>query len=196
MSPNETRRPRERDVLKLHRFVLREAEEPGEARASGPWWLWAAVVLTVFIGGVYLGRHFGSFGVETHIGYVKPGTVPARAPPRIEAVAASGEAVYAQHCASCHQPDGRGLPGAFPPLAGSEWVTGDTDRLIDVILNGLSGSITVAGRTYNGVMPAWKDQLTDGEIAAVASFIRQMGDNDAPPVDAAAVARRRKAAGG
>lgn len=71
MSPAEP--PRERDVLKLHRFVLREAEEPQEAAGTGPWWLWVAVVLTAFIGGIYLGRHFGTFDERTHIGYIQPG---------------------------------------------------------------------------------------------------------------------------
>lgn len=193
MTPTERRTPRDRDVLKLHRFVLREAEEPREAARGGPWWLWAAVVLTVFIGGVYLGRHFGTFGVEPHIGYVQPGRAPSE-PPRVGVSVVSGEDVYSRHCASCHQPDGRGVPGVFPPLVGSEWVTGDAKKVISVILNGLRGPITVAGESYDGVMPAWEDQLTDVEIAAVASFIRRMGENDAPPVDAAAVARMRASA--
>lgn len=186
-------RARERDVLKLHRFLMREAEEPSESGRVGPWWLWAAVVLTVFVGGIYLGRHFGAYGIQAHLAYA-PAGAPAVTPESAGAganAAVSGETVYRTHCASCHQADGRGVPGAFPPLAGSEWVTGDSQQLVSVILNGLSGPITVAGQNYDGVMPAWKDQLGDAEIAAVATFIRQLGGNKAPPVEPAEVAKLR-----
>ncbi len=58
------------------------------------------------------------------------------------------------------------LPGVFPPLVGSEWVTGPPETLVRIILNGLQGPIEVAGQTYNGAMPAWAQQLSGQEIAA------------------------------
>lgn len=90
-----------------------------------------------------------------------------------------GAKVYAARCASCHQPTGAGVPGAFPPLAGSEYVTGKPEDHAKVVLNGLNGAITVKGQSYNGVMPAWKDVLSDREIAAVVTYERNSWGNKA-----------------
>ncbi|NNF03047.1 MAG: cytochrome c, partial [Rhodothermales bacterium] len=64
----------------------------------------------------------------------------------------TGEAVYSKYCVTCHQADGQGIPGAFPPVAGAEWVDGDPGRLIRLVLNGMQGPITVRGEEYNNVM--------------------------------------------
>ncbi len=65
-----------------------------------------------------------------------------------------GEATYAKTCAACHQPTCLGLPGAFPPLAGSEWVKeSDPTRIIRIVLHGVGGPIRVNGTLFNGVMP-------------------------------------------
>jgi mono/diheme cytochrome c family protein len=92
-----------------------------------------------------------------------------------------GGALYNTYCGACHQYNGMGSPGRFPPLAGAEWVTGDKSRLIGVILNGLSGSIKVNGAPYDGVMPAHAF-LKDSEIAAVLTYIRSNFGNQASPV--------------
>ena len=92
-----------------------------------------------------------------------------------------GGAIYNTYCGACHQFNGMGSPGRFPPLAGAEWVTGDKSRLIGVILNGLSGSIKVKGAPYDGVMPAHAF-LKDSEIAAVLTYIRSNFGNQASPV--------------
>ena len=87
-----------------------------------------------------------------------------------------GAAVYAANCASCHQGDGQGIPGAFPPVAGhaADLVANEgRDYLPLVLLYGLQGPIEVQGRTYDGVMPAWP-QLSDDELAAVANHIVTM----------------------
>jgi glucose/arabinose dehydrogenase/cytochrome c5 len=102
-----------------------------------------------------------------------------------------GAAVYNARCASCHQASGQGVSGVFPPLAGTDWVTGDKSRLIGIILNGLSGEIDVDGVTYNGAMPPWSATLTDREIAAVLTHVRTSFGNDAEPVSAAEVAAIR-----
>ncbi|MBL7699104.1 MAG: PQQ-dependent sugar dehydrogenase [Chitinophagaceae bacterium] len=83
-----------------------------------------------------------------------------------------GSILYKTYCANCHQGDGKGDGGRFPPLASSEYVTGDKTRLIDIILNGLQGKITVNDKTYNGFMPPHKDILDDHAIASIATFIR------------------------
>jgi glucose/arabinose dehydrogenase/cytochrome c553 len=83
-----------------------------------------------------------------------------------------GSILYKTYCANCHQGDGKGDGARFPPLASSEYVTGDKNRLIDIILNGLQGKITVDGKTFSGIMPAHKDILDDHAIASIATFIR------------------------
>lgn len=103
---------------------------------------------------------------------------------------ADGAKVYATVCSSCHQATGQGVPGAFPPLAESEWVTGDEERLLKIILHGVQGEIDVAGEMYAGMMPPW-GSLKDAEIAAVATYVRNNFGNKAPPVTAETVARVR-----
>ncbi|HEX7117932.1 MAG TPA: cytochrome c [Longimicrobiales bacterium] len=190
------------DVERIHRPLLREPRDPDEGREPVPWWLWTAAVLALFWGGWYLGRHGGEPGTATHIAYVEraaPASAGRVKPEESVAAAAPvelGRQVYARSCQGCHQASGTGLPGAFPPLVGSEWVTGPPATVIRILLDGLQGPIEVAGTVYNGVMPAWRDQLTDVELAAVATYIRQWGENDAGAVEAADVAELRAASAG
>ena len=87
-------------------------------------------------------------------------------------VAVGGEKIYESYCAPCHQLNGKGAEGRFPPLAGTSWIKGDKKKLIDVILNGLEGNIDVNGIGYNGVMPKHAF-LSDDEVASVLTFIRK-----------------------
>jgi len=105
--------------------------------------------------------------------------------------AVDGAAVYAARCVACHQPTGAGLPGVFPPLAGSEWVTGKPELIAKILLHGIQGTLTVKGTAYNGAMPPFKEQLNDAEIAAVASYVRKQWGNAAAPVGADVVAAAR-----
>jgi len=96
-----------------------------------------------------------------------------------------GAQVYAANCASCHQANGAGIPGAFPPVAGhaSELVVSqDRDYLVEVMLYGLQGPIQVAGAAYNGVMPGWS-QLSDAQLAAVTNYIVTEWDEGVLPDD-------------
>jgi mono/diheme cytochrome c family protein/sugar lactone lactonase YvrE/lysophospholipase L1-like esterase len=91
------------------------------------------------------------------------------------------------HCATCHQPDGKGLNPAFPPLADSPWVTGSEERLIKIALHGLHGKIEVNGKVYDpekGVPPmtAFESLLGDAEMAAVLTYVRNSWGNKAAPV--------------
>jgi mono/diheme cytochrome c family protein len=104
-----------------------------------------------------------------------------------------GKQLYATACAACHQPDGVGLPDVYPPLAESEWVTGDEERLIRVVLHGLTGEIEVAGEPFSGAMPAWGPSLDDAQIAAILTYIRRSWGNTAAAIAPATVARVRKA---
>lgn len=86
-----------------------------------------------------------------------------------------GKNVYAQNCAACHQPDGKGIPGAFPPLAAADYFNADWKRTIDTVKNGKSGPITVNGMPYNSVMPALG--LSDEDIANVLTFVSHSWGN-------------------
>ena len=105
-------------------------------------------------------------------------------------VMARGEAVYYANCVACHLPGGTGLEGAFPPLAGSDYLTGDPGRVIATVLYGNEGPITVNGVQYNGVMPGFA-YLTDDEVAAVVTYIMRSWGNDLPGVGPEDVAAAR-----
>ena len=85
--------------------------------------------------------------------------------------------VYATYCIACHQSDGKGDGNRFPPIAQSEWVNYNTDRLINVILNGLKGPVTVKGQSYNEVMPGHGSFLSDEQIAEVLTYIKSNFNN-------------------
>ena len=103
------------------------------------------------------------------------------------ASASDGGAVYLANCASCHQANGQGVPGAFPPLAGNPAVTGNPVAVIAIVKGGLDGKISVNGRIYSGIMPRWRGVLSDDQIAAVVTYIRGSWKNQAPPVSLADV---------
>lgn len=81
-----------------------------------------------------------------------------------------GGTIFATVCAACHQADGRGLPGAFPPLRGSDFLMADKERAIRILLGGLKGEIKVNGTVFNSEMP--KPPVDDAQIAAVLSYVR------------------------
>ena len=111
-----------------------------------------------------------------------------------------GKEVFARdaHCATCHQPDGKGQEKIYPPLAGSEWVTGDEERLIKLTLKGLWGPITVKGVKFDpttGVPPmmGFGPLLNDKELAGVLTYVRNNFGNQAPAVKPETVAKVREA---
>ena len=96
-------------------------------------------------------------------------------------------------CAACHMANGAGMAGVFPPLAGSEWVTGKAEVPIAIVLHGIQGEITVKGAKYNGVMTAWAAMFSDQEVANVVTYIRSQWGNKASAVTAAQVTAVRAA---
>jgi glucose/arabinose dehydrogenase len=103
-----------------------------------------------------------------------------------------GWKLYNIYCTSCHQGNGKGDNNRFPPLAGSEYVTGDKTRLIKILLNGLNGEITVDGKKYNGLMPAF-GHLDDYKVASILSYIRTHFKNNSTPVSSVEVMKVRTA---
>jgi mono/diheme cytochrome c family protein len=190
--------PVESDVEQLHRAIFRESRDPREGREPVPWWMWTASVLAIFWGGWYLGRYGGTLDARAHTAFQGQG-VPAAGAAASQSrtlmadPVRAGQGVYTQRCQSCHQADGMGLAGVFPPLRGSELETGAPEQPIRIILDGLQGPVTVGGKTFNGVMPTWRNQLSNAEIAAVTTYVRQWKPNNAPPVDTTLVVQVRAA---
>ena len=89
----------------------------------------------------------------------------------------TGEQVYTQVCVTCHQANGEGMTGVYPPLAGSEWMAKSNDTLIKIVLHGLMGKIEVKGVKYDNVMSPWGYALNDEEIANVLTHVRSSWGN-------------------
>jgi nitrite reductase (NO-forming) len=107
-----------------------------------------------------------------------------------EAQVDAGRVLYAGTCSVCHQNDGAGLPNVFPPLAKSDYLMADKERSIAVVLNGLSGPVTVNGAAFNSVMPPMS-QLTDDEIANILTYVRNAFGNEGDAVSKEEVAKVR-----
>jgi glucose/arabinose dehydrogenase/mono/diheme cytochrome c family protein len=105
-------------------------------------------------------------------------------------VVAAGAQLYNLYCAACHLRDGKGDGARFPSLAGTDWVTGDKRKLIDVVLNGLEGPIVVNEQPFNGIMPP-HSFLKDSDVASVLTYVRKSFGNDASTIYADEVARVR-----
>jgi glucose/arabinose dehydrogenase len=101
-----------------------------------------------------------------------------------------GQLIYKTYCAACHQRNGKGASGRFPPLNETDWVVGDKERLVHLTLNGMEGPIEVNGEDYNGLMPQ-HSFLKDFEIAKVLTYIRTNFGNDASPVTVEEVKKYR-----
>lgn len=165
----------------LHlRIHLREQQEPQEGLEPTPRWVWIAGVLLLFVAGFYLGRYGGSFTGEAH--QLEPLPAGLEAGLAGQKPLVRGEVIYANVCTSCHQANGAGIKGQYPPLAGSEWLLAKPEVPIHIVLDGLEGPLRVEGIEYDGKMPAHRDKLSVEEIAAVLSFARSAWGNNAPAV--------------
>jgi mono/diheme cytochrome c family protein len=169
----------------------RENPEPHEKTNPMPWAMVVVSGLLLLFGIIYIVRAdiespsvWGDGRERAELTGAKKGGAGA---PK-----ADGAALYASLCTACHQASGQGLPGVFPPLAGSEWVVGKDSTVAAILLHGISGPMTVKGTVYNGAMPAFKEQLNDEQIAALLSHIRSQWGNGAAPVVADTVAKARE----
>jgi mono/diheme cytochrome c family protein len=134
------------------------------------------------------------YGARLALGENEPQN--SSSPPNLPSLAVyeeDGAEIYMTRCMSCHQMNGRGVPGVFPSLDGVEWVTGDKGRLIRIVMNGLTGEITVGDETYSGAMPPWNSFLDDEQMAGLLTYLRSTWSNDASEVTSAEVASVRAA---
>jgi mono/diheme cytochrome c family protein len=160
----------------------REREEPEELRNPTPWPL---IALSVVLIGWGLWYYFDNAGFPLAAGDRRTPIVE----PGLDDV--DGARVYAANCVACHQADGQGAGGVFPPLAQARWVVGSPERLVQIMLYGIQGPIEVRGTVYDGVMPAFA-RLSDAELAAVTSHIRSSWGNAASPIRPEDVAAGRQ----
>jgi nitrite reductase (NO-forming) len=102
-----------------------------------------------------------------------------------------GERVFNRTCVACHQASGQGLPGIFPPLAGSDFLMADTNRAIGIVISGKQGEVEVNGKKFNQVMTP--QNLTDDEIASVLTFVTNSWGNKARMIEPDEITKVRAA---
>jgi len=188
------------DVQDVHAAVQREKREPRVGREPLSIWLIAVYGLAVFFGGAYLGRYSGNFSGEALDPYggemptMKKVTGPQGAQPEAELSPHDrGKKVFAANCQTCHQANGLGVAGQYPPLAGSEFTTGASSRPAMIVMKGLTGPVTVKGQKFGAaVMQPWDKTLTDQKIADVLTYERSEWGNNASPVTTEQIAALRK----
>ena len=113
----------------------------------------------------------------------KPKEEPAVASAEPEKAANPGQEVYVAVCQQCHQATGQGVPGLYPPLAGSDWLSKEADVLIRIILHGLQGPIKVNGQDYGAAMAMTaQGALEDQKIADALTYVRSSWGNTYPPI--------------
>lgn len=181
--------------------VFREAPEPTAEKRPLPIWLLVLLFILLYWGDMYimnngadLAGEAGAFPVVVYDPFQSYSDLALANPVSPEQEARNkGIQVYNFVCIQCHQGNGMGLPGQFPPLAGSEWLTEPTAaKAVRIVLNGLSGPIQVKGASFNNSMPPWKGTLNDQQVAHVLSFVRQEWGNNASPVTPEEVAKVRE----
>jgi mono/diheme cytochrome c family protein len=179
----------DQDIQAVHAALLHDQQEPDQGYSLMPLFMLGFVSTMIFIVAIYFIHNRAGLsdglGVATtihHKGYDPQVHGGGDVDVEVDAFAV-GKTLYTQVCVACHQINGQGLPGAFPPLVGSDWVTGDEERLIKVVLHGLQGPIEVNGAPYNGIMPAFGPSGTykwgDDKIAYALTYIRQEWGNAA-----------------
>jgi mono/diheme cytochrome c family protein len=188
------------DLTSVHGAVQREHKIGTPGTVPMPLWLMALCGVAIFWAGTSFSGGFGASYFSADNYSVHPGAdvslrtagggagAAAEGPSQVEL----GQTYFQQNCAVCHQATGAGLPGTYPPLAGSEYVNGGSRRLGMILLKGLQGPVTVEGHDFNGAMPAWGTTLTDKKISAILTYVRQAFGNHAGPITADQIADARK----
>jgi mono/diheme cytochrome c family protein len=184
------------DVQTIHSPIYREKSEPRDGYQPIPMWLLLPAFALLMWGGWYLGEFSADFRADRYDGptaFATSGRILSRSsPPQLDPMVV-GKRIY-NSCAACHQANGEGVAGRFPPLADSEWVKGDPRILSRILLQGIEGPMTVRGVRYEGLMPAWPN-LSDRDVAAVLTYIRGSWNNDAAAVPPELVADVRAVVG-
>jgi len=186
-------------LLDAHEQVLGQHPDEGARYRLLPIGILFVLSGLVLFAGTYLNRYAGHYNsaIFDENAKVSTGEVVVKVDP-----VAMGKSAFTQVCVTCHQATGQGVPGIYPPLAGSEWVNGPSARVIRIVLYGLKGDVHVEGHVFNAAaMPVFGQvsgtayNWSDEKIAAVLTYVRQEWGNKAPPISADDVAAARKATG-
>jgi mono/diheme cytochrome c family protein len=173
------------DVATIHAPILtREKSEPQEGLEPAPFWFIPLIGAVLFLAGYYLGHYNGGFNplVFDEKASGLPIVAFARPPGEVD-MAVLGKRTFMTMCTPCHQETGLGLPNQFPPLAGSDWVNAAGHaRLVRIVLDGFTGPVEVNGKSFNNTMVPWRGTMSDEQIAAVLSYVRQAWGNKGAPV--------------
>jgi mono/diheme cytochrome c family protein len=193
--------PDSTDLDRLHSAVKREKADLAPESQPAPLWAVFLLMFVAIIAGGQLGPMTGgwSFSVSNPFslaqhGDPRPGGgAGAGAMDPFQTAMKKGASGYAV-CGGCHQGNGLGIPGQYPPLAGSEWVKGGTERLIRVVQHGLVGQVTVAGQNYNfpGGMQGFGAAMSAGDLANVLTYIRNNWGNEGTMITKEMVEKVRK----
>jgi mono/diheme cytochrome c family protein len=163
-------------------------------------WIIVLTLVLLFLGGIYFDRHSGWFDAKVYAPYASAETLDAYQPQSgAAAVLARGKKLFEMNCGVCHGLDGLGKPGQAPPLAGSEWVMAKgVQRLVHIPLAGLNGTIMVKGQqmSFPAPMIAIGATMSDDDLAAVLTYIRNSWGNKAGEVTGDDIKKIRAQIGG
>ncbi len=187
-------------MLDAHEKALETRPDEGGRYRLLPIFILFALSALILFAGTYLNRYTGHYSPLVFNETAKPATGEAatvKLDPR-----ALGKIAFGQVCVTCHQANGMGVPGVYPPLDGSEFVNGPSNRLISIVVYGLKGEVHVTGKAFGAAaMPVvgqvagsaynWNDE----KIAAVLTYVRSEWGNKSGPISTDEVASVRKADG-
>ncbi len=158
------------------------AVEPTASRAPVPVWLMVLLFVLLYLAMVFFDQHSGWLSPQVYAPYRSLAELQSFQPPSGGISLERGRAVYENICALCHNTDGMGKPNQAPPFAGSEWALGNPNHMIRIPLAGLAGPLKVKDQDWNLAMPAMGAALSDDDLAAVLTYIRQSWGNKASPI--------------
>ena len=170
-------------IHEVHEALLKDKELPAEGFSLLPIVLIFLFAGVCFWGGIYIVNHGGDFRWDAYdpdyVYHDAVASIPEKSLFEI------GQKIFTNQCVQCHQADGQGVIGVYPPLVASQWVTGHQEVLARILINGMNGKVLVLGKTYNGNMPAFGPSglnLKAKQIAGVLTYIRQEWGNAASEV--------------
>ena len=173
----------DREMVEVHSRLNHEKHPPTKGFLIAPLVFVFVFGCLIFVCSIQLAHSTNQFQLHPPKEIVEL-TDEQREALRLEIKVDSGKKVFAVRCASCHQANGLGIAGQYPPLAGSKWVTSDPGLITNIILKGLKGEIIVKGETYgtSAAVNMAAVPISDREIANVTTYVRQAWGNEAPEI--------------